>query len=330
MINAYPHATDLPSAWDALAGTVFRTRAFLEHCERHNPCHQRYYGLERDGELVAGCIAYDLTLDLFTYAKVRSPLRMSVLGVPCSVAWPGLLGRPMHTNPLLASVLEREQGLVLGLNTTPRPTINGLVQGATLPTLVLEHDFETMDAYVGALRSSYRRRYRRVRGAMGGTTRIVGSCSELSEHAYRLYLGAYERSDAKLELLSHEFFTQLPAPFQLTRFELNGALLGWHISAVEAGRTTFFMGGVDQDLNASYPSYFALLFDVIEQGIEAGTHTIDLGQTAEEPKLRTGAVPQPRGMFAWSRWGLVRGAFQRAAPLLEYSESFEPRRVFQT
>jgi len=354
-VQHYPRAAELPPAWDALAGSFFRSRAFLEHCERHNPCHQRYYGLWRKDELVAGAIAYDLTLDLLTYLgtgrrdaaragaaptdggpaaaaqrrQLRSPLRMTVIGVPCSVAWPGLLGAPKHSNPLLAAVLERERGLVLGLNTAPRPTITGLVQGPTLPTVVLEHELSSFDDYLAALRSDYRRRYRRIATAMAGAQRIVGPCSKLTERGYRLYLGAFERSDAKLEKLSHGFFTALPAPFQLTRYELRGALLGWHISAVEPGRTTFFMGGVDQDLNERYRVYFNLLFDVIRQGIEAGCTTIDLGQTAEVPKLRTGAILEPRGMFAWNRWRPLRGVLQRAAPWLTYGETFEAPRVFK-
>jgi len=329
MIQHYARATDLPPAWDGLAETFFRSRAFLEHCERHNPCHQRYYGLWRGDELVAGAIAYDLTLDLLTYQRMRSPLRMTVIGVPCSVAWPGLLGAPKHSNPLLAAVLERERGLVLGLNTAPRPTITGLVQGPTLPTVVLEHELSSFDDYLAALRSDYRRRYRRIAKTMAGAERIVGPCSELSERGYQLYLGAFERSDAKLEKLSHGFFTALPTPFQLTRYELRGTLLGWHISAVEPSRATFFMGGVDQDLNERYRVYFNLLFDVIRQGIDAGCTTIDLGQTAEVPKLRTGATLEPRGMFAWNRWGLVRGVLQRAAPWLTYGEQFVAPRVLK-
>lgn len=328
-MERYARAADLPPAWDGLAGTCFRTRAFLAHCERHNPCHQRYYGLWRGGELVAGAIAYDLTLDLLTYQKVRSPLRMSVIGVPCSVAWPGLLGKPAHSNPLLAAVLERERGLVLGLNTAPRPTITGLVQGATLPTVVLEHEHGSFEDYTQALRSDYRRRCRRITAAMAGVQRLEGACTELSERGYQLYLGAYERSEAKLEKLSHPFLAQLPAPFRLTRFELHGRLLGWHISAVEPVRTTFFMGGVEQDTNERHKTYFNLLFDLVRLGIEAGTPTIDLGQTAEVPKLRTGASLQPRGMFAWNRWGLVRGALKRAAPWLEYSAELERPRVFK-
>ena len=319
----------LPPAWDELAGTCFRTRAFLEHCERNNPCHQRYYGLWRGADLVAGAIAYDLTLDVLTFQNVRSPLRMTVIGVPCSVAWPGLLGKPAHTNPLLAAVLERERGLVLGLNSAPRPTLPGLVQGPTLPTVVLEHEHASFDAYLAAQRSDYRRRHHQITAAMAGAERIEGPCGELTERGYGLYLGAYERSEAKLEKLSHGFLAQLPAPFRLTRFERAGDLLGWHISAVEPDRATFFMGGVDQGLNTEHKTYFNLLFDVIRAGIQAGAPVIDLGQTAEVPKLRTGATLQPRGMFAWNRWRPVRSALRQAAPWLVYGEGFEQPRVFK-
>jgi hypothetical protein len=329
MIQRYQHAAELPEAWDGIAETVFRSRAFLEHCERFNPCKQRYYGRFDQGELVAGAIAYDLRLDLLTYLKVRSPLPMTVIGVPCSVAWPGLLGRPTWTTPLCAGVLERERGLVLGLNIAERPTLTGLAWGLTLPTVVLEHDFADMDAYVAALRSDYRRRYHRIVGAMEGAVRHEGPCSELNERAYQLYVGAYERSEAKLELLSHRFLAELPEPFRLVRFERHGRLLGWHISAVEPGRTTFFMGGVDQERNEAHRSYFNLLFDVVRVGIEAGSPVIDLGQTAETPKLRCGGKPRPRVMFGWHRSSTVRRALRHGAPLLSYRAELERHRVFE-
>ncbi len=332
MIERYTRAAELPPAWDDLAGTVFRGRAFLEHCERHNPCKQRYYGRFDQGELVAGAIAYDLRIDLLTFggaSRLRSPLPMTVIGVPCSVAWPGLLGRPTWTTPLTAGVLERERGLVLGLNLTDRPTLPQLAWGLTLPTVVLEHEFSTMDAYVAALRSDYRRRYRRIVAALQGASRHEGPCTALDEQGYRLYLGAYQRSEAKLELLSHAFLAGLPEPFRLVRFERDGRLLAWHISAVEPGRTTFFMGGVDQGSNREHHGYFNLLFDVIRTGIEAGCTVIDLGQTAETPKLRCGGKPRRRLMFGWHPRSSVRRALRHGAPLLSYTARLERHRVFE-
>jgi hypothetical protein len=323
----YAHARDLPPAWDTLAGTCFRSRAFLTHTERHNPCGQRYHVLWDADRPVAGAIAYDLRIDLLTFAQVKSPLPMTVLGVPCSVAWPGLLGDRARWPAMLAELLPRERGLVLGLNTTAPITHPELVQGATLPTMVLEHGFDSFASYTTGLRSDYRRRLRRIRAALAEADRIETPCSALTEPGYRLYVGAYERSDAKLELLSHDFLARLPDPFHMVRYELSGHLLGWHISAVEPGRTTFFMGGVDQALNERHKTYFNLLFDVIELGIGAGSPTIDLGQTAEVPKLRTGARLQQRRMFAWHRRGLVRSGLRRAAPLLTYGETFEQPRV---
>ena len=330
MLLRYAHARDLPAAWDHLAGSAFRSRAFLTHTERHNPCGQRYHVLWEDERPVAGAIAYDLRIDLLTFAQVSSPLPMTVLGVPCSVAWPGLLGVRARWPAMLEELLPTERGLVLGLNTTAPITHSELTQGLTLPTMVLEHDFDSFEAYTTALRSDYRRRLRRIRAAMDGAERIEGPCSALTDAGYRLYLGAYERSEAKLELLSHDFLAELPQPFRMVRFERRGQLLGWHITAVEPARTTFFMGGVDQADNERHRVYFNLLFDVLELGIDAGSPVIDLGQTAEVPKLRTGARLQQRGMFAWHRRGLVRRGLRRAAPLLTYSARFEQPRVLRT
>ncbi len=329
MLLRYAHARDLPAAWDAMAATCFRTRAFLTHTERHNPCGQRYHVLWDGDRAIAGAIAYDLRIDLLTFAQVRSPLPMTVLGVPCSVAWPGLLGDRARWPAMLAELLPRERGLVLGLNTTAPITHPDLVQGLTLPTMVLEHGFDSVEGYTAALRADYRRRLRRIQGALDGATRTESPCSALTEPGYRLYVGAYERSEAKLELLSHDFLARLPEPFRMVRFERDGLLLGWHISAVQPDRTTFFMGGVDQAHNERHRTYFNLLFDVIACGIRAGSPVIDLGQTAEVPKLRTGARLSQRSMFAWHRRGLARRGLRHAAPLLTYGARFEQPRVLK-
>ncbi len=322
-------ARDLPTAWDDMAGTFFRSRAFLQHCERYNPCGQRYWLWEPDGRLTASTIAYDLTLDLLTYRGMKSPLRMTVLGVPCSVAWPGLMGDRTAWPTMLPRILERERGLVLGLNTTAPITMPSLVQGDTLPTLVLEHRFESWEVYTAALRSDYRRRHGRIAAEFEGVDIEVGPCDRLGEDAYRLYVGAFERSDAKLEKLSWDFLRELPPPLRLTRFHNHGRLLGWHVTAVEPERTTFFMGGVDQALNEGFRTYFNLLFHVVRMGIEAGTPIIDLGQTAEVPKLRSGGRTRQRMMFAWHRRGLARKLLRHAAPWLVYDASFDRPRVFK-
>jgi hypothetical protein len=328
-LERWERASDLPPAWDDLAGTCFRTRAFLAHAERTNPCRQRYWVLAPRGRIEAGLVAYDLTLDLLTYRGIRSPLGMTVLGVPCSVAWPGLLGPADAAVGLLERVLAQERGLVLGLNLTAAVPLGSLAQGSTLPTLVLEHRFPTWEAYVAALRSDYRRRLGCIQEAFRGVERVEGGCAALDEAGYRLYLGAWERSEAKLEKLPHAFLRDLPPPFRLTRFLRGGSLLGWHIAASERGRTTFFMGGVDQALNEPNKTYFNLLFDVIRVGIAAGTPAIDLGQTAEVPKLRAGARLEPRWMFGSHHRGLVRAVLRRAGPLLAWKGVLETPRVFK-
>ncbi|MFH1469656.1 MAG: GNAT family N-acetyltransferase [Pseudomonadota bacterium] len=327
-LQRWERAADLPPAWDAAAGTAFRTRAFLTHAERTNPCRQRYWVWAPQGRFEAGLIAYELTLDLLTYRTIKSPLRMTVLGVPCSVAWPGLIGEPTAQRALLEQVLTQERGLVLGLNLPEPVPFPQLAQGPTLPTLVLEHDFADWNAYRAALRSDYRRRLANIQRAFDGVARHEGPCDALDEHGFRLYLGAYERSDAKLEKLPHAFLRELPSPFRLTRFTRGGTLLGWHIAAHEPGRSTFFMGGVDQALNERNKTYFNLLFDVIRQGIAAGSPVIDLGQTAEVPKLRTGALPQPRTMFASHHRSVARAVLRRAGPLLTWKADLEQPRVF--
>lgn len=330
-VTRYGTARDLPPAWDRMAPSVFQTRAFLVHTEATHPCAQRYYVFSPAGRPSAGAIVYHISLDLLTYRGLRSPLPMQVVGVPCSVGWPGLLGEAADHPWLLAGVRRAERGFLLGLNTLHPISVDGLPQGATLPTVVLDRAFPSIAAYRRALRSDYRRRFDRIRTAFAGLVEARGPCTGFTAAHHRLYLEAFERSSARLEKLPLPFFVGLPAPFRLTDFREagTGRLVGWHVSAFEEAGVTFFMGGVDQDLRDDRRTYHNLLFSVLEQAFEAGARRVDLGQTAEVAKTRAGGRLEPRGMFAWPRSRLLRTAVHLGRGLLEYRVDVPEARVFR-
>lgn len=321
-------AGELPAAWDELTSSVFQHRAFLDHTERHNPCQQRYWWLERGGRPVAGAVVYTLRLDLLTFLRIPSPLRIHFLGVPCSVSSSGLLGNPDDASSLVAQLLGKERGLVVGLNLDSAPAVPGLAVGRTLPTVVVDCRFDSWAAYRRALRSPYRRRLDRTLALWEGVVSERGGCERFDAAMHAQYLEVHRRSEAKLERLGLSFFQQLPADFHLTTHRRDGQLLGWHLAATDGARRAFVLGGLDYTCIAAERTYFNLLAAVLREAIGDGVETLDLGQTAEVPKLRLGGRLAEKGMFGWHSNRALRGLLRVFRGAMHYRRRVPEAHVF--
>jgi hypothetical protein len=320
---------ELPQAWDAIAACYFQKREFLRHAEFHNPCRQRYHWLERDGRPFACAVVYSLPLDLLTFAGLRSPLQMQLVGLPCSVSAPGVFGETGGVRELVEQLLAVERGLVVGLNLEVPLALGKALDGRTLPTVVLQRRFDSFEGYLSALRADYRRRLRRVRGAWAQVEVQRGECAAFDDEAYALYIQVISRSRARLETLQPSFFSSLPESFKLTRYRRGGRLLGWHICLADEDRFYFFMGGVDGAGEERLTAYLNLLLGVLQDGIAAGARTIDFGQTAEVPKSRLGGELVERHLFAHHRSALVRALLKLGRGALEYTTQVPQAHVFR-
>jgi hypothetical protein len=327
-VTRHERVEELPGGWDALAAHLFQRRAFLAHCERENPCRQRYYVAWRDGAPTAGAIVYRLPLDLLTFLGVRSPLAMNVVGVPCSVASPGLLGEVASAEALLRDVLGAERGMTLALNLHRAPPAFSGAVGRTWPGIVLAHRFAGFEEYRRSLRAPYRRRLDRIL-AREATLRIeTGPCAAFGGAEHAQYLEVLARSEGKLERLSERFFRTLPDPFRLTTFREGGRLRGWVVTVPDRDRFWFFLGGQDHEADAR-ELYLVKLLAVLRQGIAAGARVIDLGQSAEVPKLRLGGAAEELTMLGWHSARPARAALRLAAPLLSYRRRLPTQHVFR-
>jgi hypothetical protein len=322
-------ALDLPAEWDELAVDYFQTRKFLDHVERHNPCRQRYYILVQDGRLEVGCIVYSLRMDLFTYLAIPSPLRMNVVGVPCSVSSSGFVGNQERLPELFEHLKRWERGLLLALNLESRPLISGVATGRTLPTVVLENRFPSWTCYLESLRADYRRRLRVLSRPFAGIEARPLECSQFDDDMYLQYCQVLERSAGRLETLSHGFFRHLPDRFNLTAYYEQEHLLGWYISAGYRERFYFFLGGVDYETNRQFNTYMNILYGILREGIEKGASWIDLGQTAEIPKTRLGGKAVERYMAGHHSNGLFNKLLDLGKGILEYSGTIPETHVFK-
>ncbi|MFH1808813.1 MAG: GNAT family N-acetyltransferase [Pseudomonadota bacterium] len=327
LVARIARASLLVPEWDALCTSPFQRRDFLTHLEDTNACRQRYYELRDDsGALRAGAIVYTLPLDLLTYSHMPSRMTLNFLGVPCSQSAPGVVGAPESTRRLIERLPLEEPRFVVGLNLDHRLGLKGFVEGRNLPTVIIDRGFDSFDDYLGALRSDYRRRLSKIVKAFADVEVQRSSCSDFDDTMYTQYLDVYGRSDAKLEKLDKIFFDRLDARFVLTAYRRAGALLGWHITLVDGETCYFLLEGHDPEVEHGY---FNLLVGVLREAIARGARRIDLGQTAEIPKMRLGGTLVEKHMFATHPSRVVQMMIARGSRFLEYRRQVPAVHVFK-
>jgi len=320
--------SDIPRGWDSLAQSYFQQKEFLLHCERHNPCRQRYYVLSSGGTLLAGAVVYTLELDLLTWLGIRSPVKMQIIGVPCSVACPGVFGEADRQEELLRGILRHEKGLAVCLNIDRVPGNVPMCAGRTLPSVIFTNRFISWKAYLSSLRSSYRRRLSTIERTIDRLSIQTVSCSTFTDEMHRLYLDVLERNQGKLEKLESEFFQRLPPGFRLITFSEDNRLCGWAITLRDRDRLWFFLGGQDYH-HAPRELYLAELVTILRSGIESGARVIDLGQTAEVPKTRLGGNCHEKLMLTHHHNPLLDGALRASMGMLSYQRRVPETHVYR-
>ena len=328
-MTRFLRAIYLPDEWNVLALDYFQTREFLDYTERYNSCRQRYYTLFEGSDLVAGIIVYTLKLDLLTFVSIPSPYKMHIAGVPCSVSSSGFLGSLEHFQELIKNVISHEKGLFICLNLNVVPDFHDMVVGRTLPAVIIENRFYSWENYIQSLRADYRRRIMNLSHSFRGINAERTTCSRFSSEMYHQYRKVLKRSKGKLETLSFSFFKNLPANFCLSAYYQKTNLLGWYISISYKKKFSFFLGGIEYGMNSRYNTYLNILSGVLREGIERNASLIDLGQTAEIPKMRLGGRLAEKVMLGYHPNRLVKYLLKAGKGVLEYSKNFPEHNVFK-
>ena len=248
---------------------------------------------------------------------------MHIVGIPCSVSSQGIFGDNKAMDALKNYIYEAEKGLVLILNLKNEPPAGSYFTGKTLPTVLVTNHFTDWQDYITSIRSSYRRRLKQINQKVDALRIEKRSCSEFTETMYLQYLEVYKRSNGKLEKLSCDFFKHLPSDFNLTVCYNNNEPIGWNIALANRNIYYFFLGGIDYKLNKKNSTYFRLLSTIIKDGIENKSDFIELGQTAEIPKLRMGGKPIPLYMQAHHSNSFFNKLIKLSGTLLEYKRKLE-------
>jgi hypothetical protein len=315
-------STDLPEEWNKLAHNYFQKTKFLNYSEKYNPCQQRYYLCYEDGDILSAAIVYSLQLDLFTFTFIRKSFKMNIVGIPCSVTSQGIFGESASMEDLKNHIYKVEKGLVLILNLEERPTEGSNAIGNTLPSILFSNQYLDWDDYQSSLRSDYRRRLKRIYQANKSLRFEKKSCSAFTIEMHKQYLNVYKHSSSKLEKLSFDFFKNLPKEFILRVCLYNETIVGWNIAIQNQNINYFFLGGINYEQNKQYQIYLGLLSKLIEDGIACKSEIIDLGQTAEIPKMRMGGKPKALFMEAHHNNWVLNKLLKLCSPFLEYQRKF--------
>jgi len=287
-------AQELPGQWDGLAGdNIFLKRCFLKHLETVNPCQQTYNLLAESGRLKAVYIDYRLKLDIFTYSFLRLKIPVTIMGIPCSVSKQGFSVEPGFERQLWEH-FRAKKGAKLILNTGQDLPAK---RGITLPACKMEIRWSNFSQYLESLRSPYRYRIKKAQEKWQDVTVDFLEPALFDAELYRLYEGVFNNSRVKLEKLKLGFFQQMPLPSVLIKASFQGQKLGF-VQLVENGRELIFLFiGLNYELNRTFDIYLNLLLEIIRFAIDNGFKIIDLGQTAEETKLKLGSKLIKKGMY---------------------------------
>jgi hypothetical protein len=309
----------LPVQWNKLTDCYFQQKEFLYHTDIYNSCGQRYYLLWNDDELVAGACVYTLRLHLFTFSGIPSLIKTRVIGIPASVSSAGVISRSVKSiEKLVQYIIENEKGLLLVLNTTLNLQLKSCIEMTMMPTVVMERAFDSWTDYLDNLRSPYRRRANRILNSFQQVKEITTGCQAYTKMHYDLYLQIMNHTNEKLETLSFDFFKNLPDCFHLSSYFHKEQLICWHITCRDKEKLFFFFGGHDYTLLNEYQSYFNNLFGIVRQFADEEYQKLDLGQTAEIAKMKTGARLEARAMFLHHHNSFVRLLIRCFKPFITY------------
>ena len=122
--------------------------------KRVNHFPQTYY-LAKKGDSRAYFIMYKMKMNVLTFGKKSLYMNIKVIGFPCSL---GVQGFNTNDIKLFLRAVKSIKGIKLVLNAYEKINDKAYIVGETLPTCVFENNFQTVDEYMQAMRSGYRRR----------------------------------------------------------------------------------------------------------------------------------------------------------------------------
>jgi hypothetical protein len=317
---------EISSEWDDLASeNPFLRRSNLAVLEETNPCDQQYHILQQAHNRVA-VVTYRHRLNCLTLGRGHLPLPVTIVGIPCSVSRCGYA--PSTAQWLLEKWIPSIKGITVVLNADESLHFQDTACHWTLPSCYLDIHWSSTSEYVASMRSPYRRRLNRALAAWHGVNvRQLNTPQQFDETLHALYRQVYKRSAFKLECLDIEFFRCYRSTLHVCRAE--GQAIAFFQTVGNDEELIFMFGGMDYAQRDRYDIYINLLFEIIRYAIRQGYTHLDLGQTAEEAKLRLGCRLIPKRFVAAHSNRYVNWLMKKSSGLLAYRMPMSGHTVFR-
>jgi hypothetical protein len=326
----FTKAAHLPACWDDVAADHYAMkRSFLETLEIDNNLQQKYWLFRRsDGRADSIVMAYHHPrFDLFMFTPLRLRFPVTMFYVPLSIARPSMIiGK--ETAAEVESLLNSTRGyrVILNMDSSFHP--KNFSRGITSPRIVLEIRWRSMDDYLSSMRSPYRRRYKHaLKMNRGLTMEVLPNGETFDQEMYALYEQVYNRSKTKIEKLTHAYFQKTPAKILLLKKETRP--IGFVQMIPNGTELVFAFVGYDKKTNPEHDTYMNLLLGMVQYAIENRFSKLDLGQTADDAKLRLGGRYEFLFALASHNNPLMNLFVRMLSPYLQYRYSRKTFHVFR-
>jgi len=371
-VHVHRHISEVdPGAWDSLLDPddIQLSHRFVSVCQRSDIERADYRFVLIEDTLGVACVAalscFDVRIDLLAGPQIRATaalvrralprfLRVRVLfcGLPVSFGRPCIRVRPDADRRRCLEALEREverarreldASIVCWKEFSPSekaavdslPSL-GYFEAASLPSCALPIRWSSFEAYVGQMRSGYRRQVREARRLArraGLVFRTVDDFGSQCEDIHRLYGQVMDRVDFQLERLNEAFFAELnrglPAETRAILGECSGRLVVCAVLLDGPQVSAFLLAGIDYERNRESAAYVNLVAEVVAHAIRRRASLLELGQTSYDIKRRLGAGTTPRALYLRHRSGLPHALLARTRTLVFPPRAYSERRVFR-
>jgi len=306
------------------------------------PCYATDYSLETTTGGVLKAVASWIKRGLPRAFTIRtlfcgSPTGEGRLGIDDQIDPAALMNSLVNA---MRSIAQQERARLIAFKDFPdchTPLLDRLLSAGfhkipSYPGAVLELRFPSFNAYLASLsratRKDLKRKFRKLdESGVRIEMAVSNALGEALDDAYRLYLSTFERSDAKFELLSREFFRRIainmPKETRYFLWRIDGRLVAFDLCLVSKAILVDEYIGMDYEVAHQHHLYYLTLRDILRWCIEHGIQTYSSGALNYDPKKRLDFRLIPQRVYLRHLNGAMNVLFGPLSRLLK-PENYDP------
>jgi len=320
-------AKELPPEWDILANDNYALkRTFLQTIQDLRYCPMEFHLFSDQGILDSIVVTFRIRMNLAQYSPLYYPVNATMIHIPVSIARPALVVGNKTRNEV-ESFITQIRGYVVQLNSSSSCSWANMAIGPMSPQLQLPIRWKSLDEYLNQLRSPYRRRYRlaQIKG-QALEFRILESNKNFSLDHYDLYLHVNRKSRIRIETLPIEYFQSSIGKILECRFE--NKPVGFMQLIENDKELVWAFVGYNSSLNSELDIYHNMLLQTLHYAIRHDFQILEMGQTAEDAKLKLGAIPTSLWVMARHSLPFFNQCMHWTMPWLTYRKKIPRYHVF--